>query len=122
MLACVCALAPTVARAQDNAVRFEITAVGDSTFSFAVGRHDWVQVGERGIAVDPRRRDALVARFVVMHVDHGRATALVTGQTTPVVVAHVALLERPRTPWYRRGVFWLGALIGAVVGVVATSR
>ena len=103
---------------QQSAVRFEIAQAGDSTFSFAVGRNDWIARGRRGIAVDPRRRDALVARFVVVGVDSGRATALVTGQTTRVTTDHVALLIRPPVRWFRQEHFWAGAVTGALAGLL----
>ena len=57
------------AGAQESAVRFEISTVADSTFEFPAGRYAWVAPGIRGIAVDPRRRDALVARFQVLNGD-----------------------------------------------------
>jgi hypothetical protein len=73
-----------------TAVRFEIVAVGDSTFAFLAPNATWLSVGSSGIAVDPRRRDILVARFrlIAMRADTG--TALVTGQTTRLVTEHVA--------------------------------
>ncbi len=104
--------------AQQDAIRFEIAQVGDSTFSFTIGRNDWVERGRRGIAVDPRRRDVLVARFVILDVDEGRATALVTGQTTRVTTDHVALLERPPIRWYGQPAFWIGAFAGGVAGLL----
>ncbi|HET7565019.1 MAG TPA: hypothetical protein VFJ96_08500 [Gemmatimonadaceae bacterium] len=115
---------PRAARAQDTAVRFEITSVGDSTFSFAVGHHSWVRTGAHGIAVDPARRDALIARFTVVQVNDsaGQAKALVTGQTTRVTTDHVALLMQPSVPWYRKSVFWIGTAIGAVVGAVIAKH
>ena len=81
-LALLCA--PLRARAQETAYRLEITTVGDSTVSISTEKHEWVREGQKGIAVDPMRHDALVARFVILHVDpvHKRALAIVTGQTT----------------------------------------
>ena len=102
--------------AQQDAVRFEIANVGDSTFSFAVGQNDWVRRGRRGIAVDPRQRDVLVARFLVIGVDTGWATALITGQRTPITTDHVALLRRPRLPLLRQEAFWVGTVTGGLVG------
>ena len=61
--------APVRARAQETAYRFEITSVGDSTVTLSTERHEWVRIGQRGIAVDPMRHDALVARFVIMKLD-----------------------------------------------------
>ena len=106
--------------AQESAYRFSIARAGDSTFTFPVARNDWVKKGMRGIAVDPTRRDALVARFRVMHVDRDSAVALITGQTTRVTTDFVALLERPSKPWYRQATFWIGGVLGAIVGVVAS--
>jgi hypothetical protein len=102
--------------AQANAYRFQITEVGDSTFSFDVAKNEWVKKGMRGIAVDPQRRDALVARFKVLSVDDGSATALVTGQTTRLSPEHAALIERQPPPFYRRGSFWLGVVLGGALG------
>lgn len=107
------------AGAQESAVRFEISTVADSTFEFPAGRYAWVAPGIRGIAVDPRRRDALVARFRVMKVADGVATALITGETTHVTTLHVALLEEPRPRFYKRSLFWGGAALGALLGFVA---
>ena len=76
--------------------------------------------GARGIAVDPTDHDAMVARFQVVRVDSGKATAIITGQTTRVTTDHVALIERPTVPWFKQGAFWIGAALGALVGVVST--
>lgn len=108
--------------AQEASVRFEITQVGDSTFQFPVRRHDWVGSSQQGIVVDPRRRDILVARFRILRVRGGVATALVTGQTTSLMNWHVALLERPQPPWYRQRAFWTGVFMGGVIGVAAGSQ
>lgn len=107
-------------RAQQGAYRFGIVNAGDSTFTFPLSRNDWVKRGMRGIAVDPARHDALIARFVVMRVARDSAVALVTGQTTRVTGDFVALLERPSRPWYLRPTFWLGGVFGAIIGVVAS--
>ena len=107
--------APRLA-AQEAAVRFEIAGVADSTFSFAIGEHDWVKAGQEGIVVDPRRRDALVARFRIQRVQSGMATALVTGQTTALSREHAALVERPAPPFYRQRSFWAGLVLGGVAG------
>lgn len=110
----------TPARAQAVSARFEITGVGDSTFAFAVGRERWVLKKGRGMVVDPANRDRLVARFNVVGLSQGMATALVTGQTTRVTMQHVVLMEPPPPPrWFRRGSFWGGMTLGAVLGVVA---
>lgn len=120
-LAFLLAGAAPEARAQASATRFEIVAVGDTTFTFRVGEpQDWVRRGMSGIAVDPRRRDVLIARFRVTSVRGDSATALITGQTTVVETEHVALLTRPETPWYRRRSFWIGLVAGGAIGVLAS--
>ena len=107
--------------AQGLAYRFEIMGVTDSTFAFEVGAQGWVAPRMRGVAVDPRRRDALIAQFEIATVTGGIAMARVTGQTSRVSTDHVALLERPERPWYRRAAFWAGALLGLVIGAAAGS-
>jgi len=111
--------APRAVRAQDSAVRFEIRTVGDSTFTFAATQAPWVARGQKGIAVDPRRRDGLVARFVVLGVDAGVANALILGQSQKVTTDHVVLLRPPQSRWYASKRFWIGALGGAAAGFVA---
>jgi hypothetical protein len=106
--------------AQQGAYRFGISSAGDSTFTFSVSRNDWVKQGMRGIAVDPARHDALIARFVVTRVASDSAVALVTGQTTRMTTDFVALLERPEKAWYLRPAFWFGGVLGAIIGVVAS--
>ncbi|HEU4628691.1 MAG TPA: hypothetical protein VFS08_03070 [Gemmatimonadaceae bacterium] len=113
-------LAAAPAAAQTHTQRFLIDSVGDSTFVFRIGADDdWVRRGSSGIAVDPRRRDALVARFRVLSVGDRQATALVTGQTTFVTTDHVALLEEPPRSFFRQGAFWAGAFLGGVLGALA---
>jgi hypothetical protein len=114
------ACAPLRARAQETAYRLEITTVGDSTLSLSTERHEWVREGQKGIAVDPMRHDALVARFVILHVDpeHKRALAIVTGQTTRLTTQHVALIARPGRKWYAQPTLWIGTAVGAVLGAV----
>ena len=118
------ASAPRAVRAQvlERTVRLSILEVGDSTFSFDAGNLRWVKPGERGMAVDPKRRDALVARFFVLQVDAGKATALITGETTRLTPEHVVVLEVPIRPWYRSTLFWSGAVLGALGGLIAGSR
>jgi hypothetical protein len=107
------------AGAQQVAARFEITAVGDSTFTFAQGSQSWVGRRTRGVVVDPARRDALVARFRIMDVSNGIVTALVTGQTTSVTTQHFVVLTPPPPPRvYARRSFWGGAAVGAAVGAL----
>ena len=109
----------SAAGAQETSVRFEITEVGDTSFIFRPGRHTWVSPGQRGIAVDPRRRDVMVARFRVVGVSDGVATAVITGQTTNIATEHVALIVQPNPQWYKRPTFWVGVLVGAVIGTAA---
>ena len=109
---------PEEASAQFRGVRFEITQVGDSTFGFSRGTAGWVKAGLTGIAVDPRRRDVLVARFRVVSVDTGFVTALITGQTTRVATEHIVVLSEPTRPWWRAAAFWGGTVIGMVAGVL----
>ena len=118
LLAPLVSLTPRSAGSQETAVRFEVSGVADSTFSFQVGRHPWVARGQRGILVDPRQRDVLVGRFRVLAVQGGLATALITGQTTAITNQFVALLTRPRTPWYRDPHFWVGAAAGGALGLM----
>jgi len=119
LLTAVTAPAALGAQAPDGAVRFEIQAVDDSTFTFAVGPRDWVKPRQRGIAVDPRRRDVLVARFVVWRVDRDTATALITGETTRLSPEHMVLLHPPPPRWFRTSLFWIGAAIGAAAGALS---
>jgi hypothetical protein len=105
----------------DDRAHFEILSVGDSTFTFAVGNRRWVAPGAHGDAVDPRRRNALVARFEVTSVAAGVATALIVGETTRLNTTHVALLEAPREVFYRKGSFWGGVLAGLVAGAGVTA-
>jgi len=115
------ACAPTRARAQETAYRFEIASVGDSTVTLSTEKHEWLRAGQKGIAVDPMRHDALVARFVILRIDavHKRALAVVTGQTTRITTDHVALIDRPSRKWYAQPTLWIGAVVGAVIGAVA---
>ncbi|HEX6536275.1 MAG TPA: hypothetical protein VF041_16915 [Gemmatimonadaceae bacterium] len=110
------------ARAQESAYRFEIVQAGDSTITFDIGNHGWVQAGQQGIAVDPVRRDALVARFRILRVSDGRATALVTGSTTRVTSQHVALVDRPRGRFFTRREFWIGTVLGGAIGAFIAGR
>jgi hypothetical protein len=110
------------AGAQFKGVRFEITQVGDTTFRFPRGSAGWVKHGGTGYAVDPRRRDALVARFRVIRVDSGLVTALVTGQTTRVATEHIAVMTEPAKPWYKSLTFWSGTVFGVVIGALISGR
>jgi len=114
------ALGASRAVAQRGAYRFEIETATDSTITIPTDSAKWVRPGAHGIAVDPSDHDAMIARFQVLRVDSGMATALITGQTTRVTTDHVALIERPAVPWFKQGVFWIGAALGALIGVVST--
>ena len=113
-LVAVLALAPTRLDAQETTVRFPVVQVGDTTFTFRLGQHDWVRRGQRGIVVDPRQQDVLVARFQIRSVAQGQAQAVITGQTTTVSTQHMALLDVPQRPWYKDVRFWMGTAAGAV--------
>lgn len=106
------------AQAQSRAVRFEITAIGDSTIVFRTGIAKWVRPGQLGVAVDPRRRDELVARFRVEAVREGSATAVITGQTTALTQDHVVVLDEPRRSAYASPAFWIGILVGGALGFI----
>ena len=108
-------------QAQSRGVRFEITQVSDTTFRFPRGSAGWVKAGVTGIAVDPRRRDVLVARFRVARVDSGLVTAVVTGQTTRVATEHIAVMAEPPRPWYKGITFWAGTVFGIVIGALITG-
>jgi hypothetical protein len=116
LLAGVAVAAPAVA--QGVPVRFEVVSASDSTITFRVVHEPWIRAGAEGTVVDPQRRDALVASIRVMRVAPDEITALVTGQTTRVAPGHVAILRRPPAPWYARGSFWGGVVLGAVLGAI----
>ncbi len=109
-------ISPARAHTQETAVRFPVVDVGDTTFTFRVGGQQWVRAGLRGIVVDPRQRDVLVARFRVSGVSGETARAVITGQATSVNASHTVLLDVPQRPWYRQRGFWIGTGIGAAVG------
>ncbi|HSA54332.1 MAG TPA: hypothetical protein VLE53_01455 [Gemmatimonadaceae bacterium] len=106
------------ARAQIGGVRFEITQVGDTTIAFPRGRARWVKPGQVGIAVDPRRRDALVAQFRVVAVDSGMASAVITGSTTRPLTDPIAILQPPARAWFKTPHFWGSLLIGFALGAM----
>lgn len=111
---------PAVGRAQIGSARFDIDSIGDSTVTFSVGNARWVHAGQAGLAVEPTRHDELIARLRVLHVANGRATAVITGQTSRVIEGQVALIRRPARPFYADGLFWIGAAVGAAITFVAT--
>lgn len=99
--------------------RFEIVRVGDSTVSLLAPRERWVRPGAYGIAVDPRQRDILVARLLVLSRSADTAVALVTGQTTRLTTDYVAIFRRPGTPTLRQRAFWGGVTTGLLAGATA---
>lgn len=107
--------------AQSEGYRFTIDQAGDSTVTFSTQGQGWVHPGLRGIAVDPRRHDALVARLEVLSVAGGQAVALITGQTTRLSPEHAVVLTRPPAPFFRQAVFWIGAAAGAAVGAIVVA-
>jgi hypothetical protein len=109
---------PAVAHAQTGRARFDIASVGDSTFTFNIGGSPWVSKGQQGLAVDPAHGDELIARFRVIGVTGGVATALVTGQTARLSSTYAAILKEPRPAFYREPLFWIGAFAGGVVGFI----
>lgn len=109
---------PRPAFAQSARVRFDIDSVGDSTFTFLVGSARWVTPGRGGMAVDPSRGDELIAEFRVVRVAGGVATAVVTGQTTRLKATDVVVVPPPGRPFYAEPVFWVGAVVGAAVGLL----
>ena len=117
----VVAVSSAEARAQGTEARFSVTSVGDSTVNFSIGKNKWVAPGRTGIVVDPKRQDVLIARISVLSVTGGTARALITGQTTTVESGYVAVLEQPPTKFYSGRSFWLGAGIGAILGLVIGS-
>lgn len=105
------------AGAQDRAVRFEIVAVTDTSLTFRVGSAEWVRKGKEGISVDPRRRDALIARVRVVDVKGEQATAVVLGQTSPLSVDHVVVMAEPERRAWRTKAFWGALIFGLAAGI-----
>lgn len=108
---------PSPVRAQDRDVRFPITNVGDTTVTFQAGKMTWIVRSPRAIVVDPKRRDALVARLKVLSVAaDGEATAVVTAQAGRITTDHVVIGTEPTTRWYKNALLWMGAAFGLVAG------
>jgi hypothetical protein len=108
---------PARAQAQDRDVRFTITNVGDTTVTFQAGKMTWIVRSPRAIVVDPRRRDALVARLRVLSVAaNGEATAMVTAQSGRITTDHVVIATEPNTRWYRNPLLWMGTAFGLIAG------
>ncbi len=99
--------------------RFDVVSVEDTTFTILIGPDRWVRRGTIGIAVDPARRDALVARFRILSRLGDSATALVTGQTTRVSATHVALIREPVPGPLQQEAFWTGLFLGVAAGAAA---
>lgn len=111
--------APGAVGAQQVTARFEIAEVSDTTFKFAMGAQRWVASRNRGIVVDPARRDMLVARFRIASVQGDTVVGVVTGQTTRVTIEHFVVMNPPPAPaWYRRSAFWSGIGVGGAVGLI----
>ncbi|MCA0376319.1 MAG: hypothetical protein LCH84_11735 [Gemmatimonadetes bacterium] len=104
-----------------DAARFPIERVTDSTASFRLEEARWIRTGLPAWVVDGARGDALVARLRVTRRDSLSATALVLSQAAVVRPTHVLLVARPTPPWWKRGVFWSGAALGAAVGLGGAS-
>lgn len=102
----------TAARFPRDAARFQLQPLTDSTVSFLPVEARWVRTGAEGVAVDPARGDALIARVRVMEISNTSAVALVTGQTSRIDPGHVLLLVPPAVPWWRERAFWVGVLSG----------
>jgi hypothetical protein len=109
-------MSTAMGRIPRDAARFEIESVDDSTAQFRRFEAKWLRKGMEVYAVDPARRDALVARLRIVRSDSGRLTALVTAQVTKVTTNHFVLAVEPPVPWYRARRFWWGALGGGLVG------
>jgi hypothetical protein len=110
-------VAPTGVAAQQRDYRFEITGVGDTTVTFRAGRLTWIVRSPSTIVVDPKRRDALVARLKVVSVSsEGEATAVVTGQTGRITTDHAVIAVEPRSRWYRNTLLWIGTAFGLAAG------
>lgn len=108
--------APVSFQIPRDAFRFEIESVDDSIARFRPAEVRWLRPGMPVYAVDPTRRDALVARLRIVDADSGRMRALVVGQVTAVSQEHVLLAVRPYRPWYRDRRFWAGVITGALAG------
>jgi hypothetical protein len=115
---CVCVAMPgATIGAQTRDYRFEITAVTDTTVTFKAGRLTWVVRSPNTVVVDPKRRDALVARLKVLTVSStGEATALVTGQMGRITTEHFVIAAEPKSRWYRNPLLWMGTGFGLVLG------
>jgi hypothetical protein len=106
------------AGAQIAYTRFDITSVDDTTFTFAAAGVEWLKRSQEGLVVDPTHGDELIAKFRVLRVHNGTATAVVTGQTARLAGSYVALLSEPHHPFYTRPWFWIAVAVGGAIGYV----
>lgn len=109
------------ARIPRDAARFEIESVDDSTARFRPAEATWIRPGMVVYAVDPAKRDALVARLRVIGMDSGRMTALITSQVNRVTAEHFLLAVKPPVRWYRDARFWWGLAGGGALGAGGAS-
>jgi hypothetical protein len=105
--------------AQERGVRFLVSQVRDSVVEFQQGTAKWIKRGKLGFAVDPARRDALVAQLRIDRVAGGMVTAVVTAQSQPLSTDHVVILDQPPPAWYKRLSLWAGLAVGAALGFLA---
>lgn len=103
-----------------DASRFEIESVDDSIARFLPYETRWLRVGTPMYAVDPARRDALVARLRVVGMDSGRVRALVVSQTTRLTTNHFLLAVEPKRAFYQTKRFWGTLFVGAGLGVAGS--
>ena len=99
-----------------DASRFEIDVVDDSTARFKPREALWIKPGMIAYAVDPLHRDVLVASLRIVSVWNETAVAVVTSQVTRVTTQHVVLLTPPTLPWWKSRRFWVGMMLGVMVG------
>jgi hypothetical protein len=102
-----------------NAWRFAVVELTDSTVRFDASDARWLRPGMIGYAVDPSKKDALVASLSLMGTGGREYKALITGQREPVDSTHIVVFLRPDTPWWRTKHYWGGFVIGVVVTTVA---
>lgn len=107
-----------LSRIPRNAARFEIEFVDDSTAVIQLEEAGWVRRGLVAYAVDPQRRDALVARLTVLSRDSTSARLLIASQVTRVTTEHFILLPKPATPWWRSRSVWTSLLSGLAAGAL----
>jgi hypothetical protein len=105
--------------AQPAYARFDITSVGDSTFTFATTGARWVKRSRTGLVVDPLHDDELIAKFRVTQTQKGMATGVVTAQTARLSTTDVALLTQPHPLFLARPWFWIALVVGGAIGYVA---